>query len=58
MPLQKGSSRPVISGNIREMVEAGHPLKQALAASMRMAGKKKPEQESKRHEKMGGNGCK
>jgi hypothetical protein len=39
MPLEKGSSQAVISHNIREMVEAGHPQKQAVAAAMREAGK-------------------
>ena len=41
MPLMKGSSSDTISNNIREMVKAGHPQKQAVAASMRMAGKSK-----------------
>lgn len=37
MPLAKGKSRAVISRNIREMVKAGHPQKQAVAASLREA---------------------
>lgn len=41
MPLKKGKSKKVVSGNIREMMHAGHPKKQAVAASMRMAGKSK-----------------
>ncbi len=41
MPLLKGSSDAVISQNIREMRKAGHPEAQAIAAAMRMAGKKK-----------------
>jgi len=39
MPLMKGTSPDVISENIREMVNAGHPQDQAVAASYRMAGK-------------------
>ena len=37
MPLHKGSSKKVISSNIREMVKAGHPQAQAVAAAMHMA---------------------
>lgn len=39
MPLKRGSSKKVISSNIREMMHAGRPQKQAVAAAMRMAGK-------------------
>lgn len=48
MPLRKGKSEKVISGNVREMVDAGHPINQAVAAAYRQAGhgnskaKKKP----------------
>jgi len=45
MPLKKGSSRKIMSENIREMMRAGHPQKQAVAAAYREAGeapKKKP----------------
>lgn len=41
MPLMKGSSKEVVSENIREMRKAGHPEDQAVAAAMRMAGKSK-----------------
>ena len=39
MPLSKGKSRAVVSQNIREMVAAGHPMKQAIAASLNQARK-------------------
>lgn len=53
MPLMKGSSREVISENIREMRNAGHPEDQAVAAAMRMAhgkppAKKKPQPPKKK----------
>lgn len=41
MPLKSGKSKAAISHNIREMVKAGHPQKQAVAAAMRKAGKSK-----------------
>ncbi len=34
MPLAPGSSRETISHNIREMMESGHPQKQAVAAAL------------------------
>lgn len=37
MPLQAGSSRDVISSNIREMIASGHPQRQAVAASLENA---------------------
>jgi len=41
MPLAKGKSKKTIAKNIREMRKAGHPQKQAVAAAMRKAGKRK-----------------
>ncbi len=39
MPLAKGSSRKVISRNIRAEVAAGRPTKQAIAIALNTAGK-------------------
>jgi hypothetical protein len=39
MPLKSGKSKAVIGYNIAEMIKAGHPRDQAIAASMRKAGK-------------------
>lgn len=39
MPLKAGKSRSTISSNISEMVRAGHPRNQAIAAAMRKAGR-------------------
>lgn len=41
MPLHAGKSKKVMSSNIKEMVKAGHPQKQAVAAAYRKAGKAK-----------------
>ncbi len=52
MPLHKGKSKKIISTNISEMVKAGHPQTQAIAASLnqaRKSGAKIPKRES-RHE--------
>jgi hypothetical protein len=39
MPLRKGTSKATVSSNIKEMVAAGHPQKQSVAAAIRMTGK-------------------
>lgn len=35
MPLEKSASNAVREKNIREMIDAGHPAKQAVAAAYR-----------------------
>ncbi len=37
MPLEPGKSRATIEQNIREMVNAGHPANQAVAAALHTA---------------------
>lgn len=41
MPLKKGKSDKIVSGNIAELVRSGRPQKQAVAIAMEKAGKKK-----------------
>jgi hypothetical protein len=41
MPLKKGKSQATISGNISEMIKAGHPRDQAIAAALSTARKTK-----------------
>lgn len=42
MPLKKGKSKAVISKNIGEMVKAGHPQDQAVAAAYNVARRSGP----------------
>jgi len=35
MPLKAGKSKATVSQNIREMIKAGHPQDQAVAAALR-----------------------
>lgn len=42
MPLQPGKSKKTVSNNIREMVAAGHPRKQAVAAALSKAFGRRP----------------
>jgi len=46
-PLKSGRSKKVISYNIAEMIRAGHPRNQAVAAAMRKAGSKKKKKSRK-----------
>lgn len=48
MPLKSGRSRKVVSQNIREMIHAGHPPKQAIAAALLKAGLSKNKSKKKK----------
>ena len=51
MPLLSGKSQKVISHNIKEMVKAGHPQNQAVAAAYSKAGKSRFSRTKKHMEK-------
>jgi hypothetical protein len=38
-PLKRGSSGKAVSANVRELIHAGYPQKQAVAIALRKAGK-------------------
>lgn len=50
MPLKKGKSKQVRQHNIQEMIAAGHPPKQAVAAAYRQ------QKDSRREHKVKGRG--
>jgi hypothetical protein len=47
MPLLPGKGSATRSHNVAEMLAAGHPLGQALAAAYRVAGEKRPKRKRK-----------
>lgn len=48
MPLKKGSSRKTVSANVKELMASGRPQKQAVAISLRQAGRSKSGKSSKK----------
>ena len=48
MPFKKGKNKKAISANISELVHSGRPQMQAVAISMKMAGKKKRKKKRKK----------
>jgi hypothetical protein len=48
MPLRPGRTQAVINGNIRELIKAGKPRKQAIAIAMKTANKLSDEERAVR----------
>lgn len=48
MPLKSGRSKKVVSGNIRELVKSGRPVKQSVAIALSKAGKARRKGKSRR----------
>lgn len=48
MPLKRGTSAATRQTNIREMVNAGHPVKQAVAAAYHQQRESKSKKKTKR----------
>lgn len=53
MPLKRGKSKKVFKENVREMMDSGHPQKQALAAAYAKARKSSDKSYAKGHKKRG-----
>lgn len=47
MPLKVGHDAATVSANIKEMIAAGHPKDQAVAAAMRIAGHSRKQTDKK-----------